>query len=256
MFSMAGKSLIFWLLIGVLALAVIQSLGIGMLFFFKKSGVKKANYFYGILLITFGLTLIHNILYVTNFFEKWPEVSFLPIYYTLAFPTFLFYYVKLNLYPSYQMKWTDIKHFILPISQFSFFVYLCFYWDDYNSPLNRYFYSPFYGAIEQALYLISFFAYMYFSYRYIRQKNKELKNKTEARKVMYMKILIQTLFFLFCIHTLFIIVDFVSFDFFNINLRTIKPFTALGILSFAALAYWLNVYGFQVLIWGRRLFRN
>ena len=251
---MAGRSIIFYLLIFVLAVAVLQSLGIGFLFFFKRSGVKRANYFYGLLLITFGLTLFHNILHITDLFQSHPRFRMLPFYFTLAFPTLLFYYVKLDLYPNYRLQWSDSKHFILPVSQFVFFVAIFFNFFNQGSPLTRYFYNPFYGAMEQLLYLSTFFAYMYFAYRYIRQKDKELKNKVEAKKVFYLKTLIQTLFFLFCIHAIFVIVDFVSFDLFDIDLRTIKPFEALGVLSFAALVYWLGVYGFQVLIWGRKLF--
>ncbi len=253
---MAEEGFVFYLLIFVLAVAVLQSLGIGFLFFFKRSGEKRANCFYGLLLITFGLTLLHNILYITDLFQLHPQVSMLPFYFTLAFPTLLFFYVKLDLYPNYRMQWSDSKHFILPIGQFIFFVLLCFNFFNLKSPLTRDFYNPFYGAFEQFLYLASFFAYMYFAYRYVRQKNKELKSRAEAKKVSYLKTLIQTLFFLFCIHSIFVVVDFVSFDFFNTDLRTLKPFEALGVLSFAALVYWLGVYGFQVLFWGRKVFRN
>ena len=252
---MGEKSVLFYLLIVVLAGGVVQSLGIGFLFFFKKSGVRRANAFYGSLLIAFGLTLLHNIFYITDWFQYRPGFSLLPTYFTLALPTLLFYYVKLDLYPRYQLKWSDSKHFILPISQFLFFVAICTKLVSFGSPLPRYFYNPFYGAAEQFLYLCSFFAYMYFAYRYIRQKDKGQHSRAEAKKIYYLKTLIQTLFFLFFIHSIFVVVDFVSFDFFNIDLRTIKPFAAMGVLSFAALVYWLGVYGLQVLIWGRKVFR-
>ena len=253
---MEEKSLLFYLLIIVLVGGVLQSLGIGFLFFFKRSGVRRANAFYGTLLIAFGLTLLHNILYITDLFQYHPRASMLPTYFTLALPTLLFYYVKLDLYPRYRLQWSDSKHFILPVSQFLFFLVICTNLVNFGSPLPRYFYNPFYGAAEQFLYLSSFFAYMYFAYRYIKQKGKAPKSRAEAKKVSYLKTLIQTLFFLFSIHAIFVVVDFISFDFFNIDLRTIKPFEALGVLSFAALVYWLGVYGFQVLIWGRKVFRS
>jgi len=34
----------------------------------------------------------------------------------------------------------------------------------------------------------------------------------------------------------------------------VKPYVALGMLSFAALGYWMGTYGFQVLFWGRKVF--
>lgn len=251
---MGNYSVLFYLLIIVLAAGVLQSISIGFLFFLKQSGVKRANYFYGLLLITIGLTLLHNIFNITNFYANYPRLYFLPIYFTLAFPSLLFYYVKLNLYPSYQLKKTDIKHFILPIGQVVFFTIVFMTTLEYKSNLGRHFYNPFYGAFEQFLYLTTFFSYLYFSYRYIRRRRKTLKNPKEKKQVLYLKNLVKILFILFGIHSAFVLVDFISYEFLNINLRSVKPYAALGILSFAALVFWLGTYGFQVLFWGRKVF--
>lgn len=62
------------------------------------------------------------------------------------------------------------------------------------------------------------------------------------------------LFFLFVIHAVFVITDFICYEFLGINLRSVRPYVALGMLSFAALAFWLGTYGFQVLVWGRKVF--
>ena len=120
--------------------------------------------------------------------------------------------------------------------------------------MGRYFYSPFYGAFEQFLYLTTFFAYLYFAYRYLYHKRKQLKDQQEARKVMYLRYLLKGFFVLFCIHTLFVVGDFFSYEFLNVNLRSIKAYAALGMLSFAALVFWLGIYGFQVLVWGKKVF--
>ncbi len=253
---MSGRSMLFYLLITLLSVGVIQGLIVGFLFFFKKSGEKRANFFFGLLLITFGLTLLHNIFKITNTFEQYPIFSYLPIYFTLSFPTLLFFYVKLDLYPNYKLKGSDVKHFLLPLGQFTFFMMFFFKLFKQEYALERQFYSPFFGAFEQLLYLIFFFMYMYFSYRYILQKKKWARTKTERKKVNYHYLLIQILFILFSIHTIFVLVDFISYDFFNIDLQTINLFAALGVLSFAALVFWLGTYGFQVLVWGRKLFKS
>lgn len=256
--DLGERSIFFFLLIFVLSIVVGQCLSIGALFFFKRSGDARANAFFGLLLLAFGLTLLHNILYFLGVYEQFPRLRFLPIYYTLAFPSLLFYHVKLNLYPSYKLRATDVKHFLLPGLQFLFFVVLFLLPAEVKSLWDRQFYNPFYGAFEQLLYLATFVAYLYFSHRYVRQRRLELggryKQPRELKKVLYERTLIRVLFVLFVVHAVFVVTDFVCYEFLAINLRAVKPYVALGMLSFAALAFWLGAYGFQVLFWGRRVF--
>ena len=205
------ESLLFYLFLLVLGFGVLQAVFIGGLFFFKRTGEKRANAFFALLLITFGLTLLHNIFIVTGFYQTYQRFYFLPIYYTLAFPVLLFFYVKLNLYPKYKLRLSDAKHFILPIGQWVFFTILFLTTIDYKSQIDRNFFNPFFGAFEQFLYLTTFFAYMYFAYRYVQQKRKNLSNPREAKKVLYLKKLLQVLFVLFFVHSIFVLADFISF---------------------------------------------
>ena len=77
---------LFYLLVFVLSLGVLQALTIGALFFFRKAGGKLANQFFGLLLIAFGMTLLHNIFNMTGFYNRYPSLYFAPIYYTPCFP--------------------------------------------------------------------------------------------------------------------------------------------------------------------------
>lgn len=254
-------SLLYYLLLLALIGAVLFGLGVGVLFFFKRSGEKRANLFFGALLLAFSLTLLHNVLVFLDFYEQHPGWKFLPIYYTLSFPPLLFYYVKLNCYPSYQLRWTDIKHFILPLMQFLYFFGMFLTPVSFKSQFERIFYNPFFGAFEQFLYLVTFFFYLYFAYRYVLQRRRQLQGQQppdpwKIKRIIYLEKLLQILFLLFCIHTVFVISDFISYEFFNINLRAYRPYAALGALSFAALVYWLSIYGTQVLIWGRKVFKT
>lgn len=251
---MGNHSIYFYLLVAVMSAGVLHCLSVGFLFFFKRSGVKRGNYFFGILLIAIGLTLLHNILIISGIYETYPKLKFLPIYLTLSLPVTLFYYVKLTLYPAYRLKVSDIKHFLLPVFQFVFFVGMFLMSVEFKSKIDRHFYNPFYGAFEQFLYLVGFYAYMYFAYRYVLQREKTVKKPKAKKQILYLKKLLQILFLLFVIHTAFIVGDFAGYELLNINLRTVKPYAALGALSFTALAYWLGTYGFQVLLWGRRTF--
>lgn len=253
----ADRSVFFYLLLFLLILGVGQALSIGGLFFFKQSGDQRSNWFFGVLLITFGLTLVHNIFNFIELYKVWPEGKFLPLYYTLSFPVLLFFHAKLSLYPSYRLRWTDAKHFVLPLGQFLFFLVMFLQPVAVKAALGRVYYNPFYGAFEQGLYLISFFAYLYFAHRYIRQRRLEVQQQRqprELRKVLYLRTLIRVLLILYIVHTVFVLTDFIYYEFLEINLRSVKPYVALGMLSFAALGYWMGTYGFQVLIWGRKVF--
>lgn len=256
-------SWLYYLLLLALGGGVILSVIAGALFFLKRSGVKRANIFYGLLLLCIGGTLLHNIIYVIGFYDHYPAYKFFPIYFTLAIPTLLFFHVKLSLYPEYRLHWSDAKHFFLPTAQWLFF------WSVFlRDPLlklevNRDFYNPFYGGLEQAIYLFSFFAYLYFSYRYVHQRRYHLRQSaeketppklgiTEGRKVWYLSKLLKGLFVLFGIHTAFVLIDFFCYEFLFINLRSVRVYAGMGALSFAALVYFLSIYGFQVLLWGRK----
>ncbi len=249
------ETILYYLFLAVMALSMAQGLIIGSLFFFKRSGDKRANAFYGVLLLAFGCTLAHNLLTLTGAFERYPNLLFLPIYFTLAFPPLLFFYVKFALYPSYRFRVTDMKHFVLPLLQFLFFTGMFFTDVSFKAQIGRRFYNPFFGATEQALYLTTFFAYLYFAHRYVRQKSMHLQQRTEVKQTAYLRNLLKITFILFCVHVVFVVADFICYEFFAINLRVVKPYAALGALSFAALLDWLGIYGLQVLLWGRKVFK-
>lgn len=251
---LGNHSIPFYVLIAIMAIGVLQAGITGALFFFKSSGIKRSNYFFGLLLICFALTLLHNILIVCDFYEDHPRWKFLPIYFTLSFPVLLFYYVKLDLYPSYKLKWSDAKHFILPVGQFLFLLVNCLLPLEQKAQTDRFFYSFFYGAIEQGLYLILFFAYLYFARRYIVQKRRDNRDPSQVRRLFYLRKLVKILFILFVFHSVMVVSDFIAWEVFRHNMQASKPYAALGVLSFTALVWWLGTYGFQVLLWGRRVF--
>ncbi|MCB9081977.1 MAG: hypothetical protein H6555_09735 [Lewinellaceae bacterium] len=242
-------------LLVILGAGVAQALGVGGLFFLKQSGERRANAFYGGLLLTFGFTLLHYLLVISGFFSHFPPWRFLPIYFTLALPVFLFFYVKLSMYPAYRLRWTDAKHFILPTGQFLFFLVLFLQSPEVKITWDRRFFNPFYGAAETLLYLTTFPAYLYFAYRYVRRRRRSTHSRGEMRLVIYCEKLLQVLLILFAIHAVFVLSDFISYEFLQRNLRSLNWYAALGVLSFAALGFWLSTYGFQILIWGRKLFR-
>jgi len=254
MFWNEPHTILFYVLLLALVSGVVSSIAIGGLFFLKRTGVKRANLFFGCLLISIGFTLFHNILYIIGFYDDYPEFKFFPIYFTLAFPSLLFYYVKLTVYPAYRLQLSDIKHFLLPAAQWLFFWLVFFRPLELKINIDRDFYNPFYGGLEQAIYLSSFFAYLYFSYRYVYHKRTSRMGIKEGRKIWYLTKLLKGLFVLFGIHTVFVLTDFFCYQVLDINLRSVKIYAGMGAMSFAALVYFLSFYGFQLLFWGRKVF--
>jgi hypothetical protein len=84
-------------------------------------------------------------------------------------------------------------------------------------------------------------------------KKRVAQSRVSLKRVWYAEKLIQVFFLLFSVHALFMMSDYFAFQFMHINLRANRVFAALGVLSFVALLLCLGTYGFQVLVWGRKL---
>lgn len=227
---------------------------VGLTYLLRRNRRKKGDLSFSLLLFAFAFTLFHNLFILTDFYEEHPKWLFLPIYFTLSFGPLLFFAIKLWLYSTYHLKWSDLKHTILPVCQVIYFTWLFFHAPEIKQSWGRNFYSPFYGAIEMLLYIGTFYAYLYSAYRYIRYKNASLrnsKNDSAKRQVLVMKRLLQVLFILFWVNSAYIVGDFVVYEILKYDLHSIRGFTRFGDLSFAMLALWTAWWGWRSLI-GRR----
>ncbi len=250
----ATRLLFFYLPIGLMAASTLAAIGIGTLFFLKRSGDLRANGLYGALLIAGGLTQLHFLLLFSGIFERQPALQFLPIYFTLWLPVLLFLHVKISLYPGYRLRIGDLKHFIFPVAQFLFFVSIWLI-PSFRRPEGRYFYSPFYGGLEQALYLIVWPAYIFFSYEYLRRKRALLNRRTLPRLLWYIRKLLKGSMLFVIAYAILAVSDFISYNYFFVDMRSQEWYAGAQSMSYTVLLIWLTIYGFQVLLWGRRLFR-
>lgn len=235
-----------------MAVSLLAAIGIGGLFFLKRSGEVRANRLYGALLIAGGLTQLHFLLLFTGAFSHYPELEFLPIYFTLWLPVLLFFHVKISLYPRYRLRLGDLKHFIFPFAQLLFFISLWLL-PSFRLPDGRYFYSPFYGGLEQAIYLVVWPAYIVFSYQYLRRKRAQLSRRTLPRLLWYMRKLLKGSMLFVIAYAILAVSDFVFFNYFFVDLRGRPWYAGAQSLTYTVLLVWLSVYGFQVLLWGRKL---
>ena len=250
----AARLLSFYLPVGLMAVSLLAAIGIGGLFFFKRSGEVRANRLYGALLIAGGLTQLHFLLLFSGATRVSPQLEYLPIYFTLWLPVLLFFHVKLNLYPGYRLRVSDLKHFIFPVAQLLFFVGVWLF-PSFRRPGGRYFYSPFYGGLEQALYLVIWPAYIVFAYQYLRRRRAQLGRRSLPRLLWYVRKLLKGSMLFVIAYAILALSDFIGFKYFFVDLRDRAWYAGAQSLSYTVLLLWLSVYGFQVLLWGRKLLR-
>lgn len=227
----------------ILLICIVQALVVGFYYLFRKGDNKIANVFLGTLLWTLSFTLGHQAFVILDVFERSPDWLFLPIYFTLSFGPLLFYSVKFRLYPTYRFEKSDLKHAILPVGQWLYFIVLFFQPVDFKSAMGRHLFSPFYGSAEMLLYVGTFYAYLYSAYRYIRFKYAKLrhsKNHPELKIVLHQKRMVKVLILLFWFNSAYIGGDFIMYELLDYNLHDLRGFTRLGDLSFAAIAFWVG----------------
>lgn len=251
----AARLLTLYLPAGLMAVTLLAAIGIGGLFYFKRSGDPRANHLYGALLIAGGLTQLHFLILFTGLNAARPYLEFLPIYFTLWLPVLLFFYVKISLYPRYRFRLGDLKHFIFPVAQLLFFLGLWLI-PSFRRPEGRYFYSPFYGGLEQALYLVIWPAYIVFAYQYLRRRRAQLGRRTLPRLLWYLRKLLKGSMLFVIAYAILAVSDFLSYNYLFVGTRSQPWYLAAQSLTYTVLLLWLTTYGFQVLLWGRRLLRS
>lgn len=235
-------------------LALALALVIGILFFFKQSGQRVANLLYGSLLLLCAGVQLHFIFAANEWPFEAPLWPYLPIYFSLSLPVLFFFHIKLTLFPKYRVKVSDTKHAILPIGQF-LYLWAIFLVPEWRIPGGRYFYNPFYGGMEQALFIMLFPMYIIFGYQYFRAR-KRSPGASPDRQLWYIhKLLKGTMFFVLA-YAILGLSDFMVFKFLHIDLMEKSWFAALSAGSFSSLVLFFGVYGFQVLLWGRKLLKS
>ncbi|MFK7934248.1 MAG: helix-turn-helix domain-containing protein [Saprospiraceae bacterium] len=237
----------------ILALGVLQGVFIGGIFLVKRTGNQKANTFLGLLLIAFSLALLDNLFFHTRIYERYPQWWLQPIRFTLAFGPLLFYYVKFTLFPTYKLRATDSKHFVLPVWQASFYTFTGLQSVAGKQQIWENFITPYYGVIEGGLFLASFFGYLLLAYRYVRYKQKIVEKRGyqwEFKKINWIRRVLKMLFILSCINAVYVVVNFIAYQVFDINLYSNPLFTWSINLTFAAMLYWLGfmAYNHQFLL--------
>ena len=241
--------------LALMAAATLAATVVGVLFFVKRSGDRRANYLHGTLLVAGALTQLHFLLEFAGQFKRHPDWKYLPIYFSLWLPVLLFSYVKISLYPKYRFRRTDLKHLSLPIGQTLYFICIWLI-PALRHESGRYFYNPFYGGFEQALFLAGWPLYVLFSVLYLRRSRRQSQHQALPRLHWYLSKLLKGCVFFMVAYTVLSLADFFSFHFGWANMRNRLWYAGAQALSYTTLLLWLTVYGGQVLVWGRRLLQQ
>jgi len=233
----------------VLCAAIALNGVVAFVFLLRKNGDKRSDLAFTGLLLVYSLTALHHVFILKGIFEAKPHLTSLPLYFTLSLGVLLFLAVKLRLFPTYKFEGSDIKHAILPVGQFVYFVG-AFIWTD--GLLVRRFYSPFYGGLEMALYIFTFYSYQFAAYRYIRFKVSALRKKKEGGQPLYealvLRRMLRVMLLLFWVNSAYIVTDFVMYELLRLNMHDFRGFTRFGDVSFAAMAGWIGLSGVQLLM--------
>ncbi|MCB0522645.1 MAG: hypothetical protein H6577_10930 [Lewinellaceae bacterium] len=236
----------------ILSTCILLDVAVAVAFVCRKGRNKRADYCFAGLLISFALTSLHQVFILQSTYDNHPNLLFLPVYFTLSFGVFLFYSVKLRLFPAYRFVPSDAKHLILPVGQFCYFLGLFLFTSPaYREELGRKFYSPFYGGLEMALYIATFYAYQFAAYRYIRFKITALRKKKEGGRPLFeafaLRRMLRMMLILFWINSAYIATDFVMYELLHLSMHNFRGFTRLGDLTYAAMAGWAGLTGLQLL---------
>ncbi len=137
---------------------------------------RQANRWLGLLLFAFALWIIDAFYRAGQVYQQDPDFYFQPIYYSLAFGPFLFFYVKKLTMPQFLLRPIHGLHFLPVVLQAGLYWFLFF--QDY--PFRRWFWfivhQPYTYNLEFNLSLLSLLLYALLSVRQLRAYRSWLDN--------------------------------------------------------------------------------
>lgn len=227
----------------LLAIGMAANLTMALIWLIFPSPQRRADYFTSAMHLAYASTSFHLILIALDVFEKNPDLLFLPVYWTLALGPFMFFSIKLRLFPKYKFVPSDLKHFILPAGQFLYFSLLFVFAEiGFRQELGRKFYSPFYGGLEMALFITTFNFYIAAAYRFIKFKIthcQRTNDQTTLQTTLQLRRMLRVLFVLFLFNSIYIFTDFIMYEVLGLNMHNYQTFTRFGEVLFASMSAWM-----------------
>ena len=240
-----------WLLNGLLGATVLAGLGLAVFYFLRRSGTRASNHFLAALLLVFSLSLIR--IFFSYYQGPFPRfrLYFLPFWCTLAIGPFYFYFIKFRLFPAYQFRWTDAKHFLLPVAQFIFLSILAFLPGTRQATVFDTFVLPYYKTFEGALFILSFFGYGVMAYRYVRYMHAVWRRRGfgwRQRQARRLRRWTSVFLVLGGINTAYVVLDFLLYNGPGIDLLAQPAWRFWSDLSLLGMLWWLLYLAYRQIV--------
>ena len=233
------------ILVLILGLPLIAySLFVIIAFTYKSRPLKGPDRWYLYILISYFASFIWIWLSYSTIFKLWPSSLFLPVNLSFCIGPVIFFFVKSKLYENFRASGSDLKHFILPISHVSFYVFAFLMPIEKKATLYFGSYQLLYKPIEQASFGIIYFFYLYFAYRYIKHEQWSITkdNSREFRiKIEWIRRFIKILWAGSFIYLSFGLIYILNSLIFKIHFKH-NYLEILSLLTFMCSIGWLGIH--------------
>ena len=247
-----------YILLGIIILTIIIGISISIIYLFKKNGKQQSNYLFGSLILLTSCTLLHQFLFLIKVYDQYPQMYFLPIYFSFSIGPLIYFFTKNTLYRGHFLNTKDLKHFILPIAQFSFFLFSFIQLEDKLHSIKNSIIFPYYGVFEKFIFVITVLLYIYFSKKYVYKKlDVEQTMVWERTNQFRLLVFLKITNYLFVLHGAILLSDPLFYKFFKIDINNYKPTLWLFYLTFSSIVIWFAIWGyaqeFLIFIEGKKI---
>ncbi len=222
------------------SLLIVGAFGTAFGYFTKRSGNRSSNIFFALLLVAFALSIGSLVFEHLGLPAKHPSLRFVPLWFTWTIGPAWFFYVKFSVFPSYQWRWTDAKHFVMPAGQAVYYTAVFF------GGLGEIVPETIFGfratTLDEVIFLLSVFGYLFASYRYLRYKARKIgeqRLRWDYWKVKLLRRSQRVLFVLLTFNFIFVVFNFTTVQQSGVGLLHLRGFYASSSLSFGLILLYL-----------------
>lgn len=218
--------------------------------FLKKDGNKRTNNILGGLLILHSLTLLNSLLSLTGITSTYQNLYFLPLTFSLWIGPLYYFFIRTKINPGMEINLRELKHFIIPFIQFSFYLVISFKTVEEKSWIWRNLISTHVQYLEESLVIFLGLYYLFHSLKII---NQTITNTIYVKStVKWLKRFTYTLLILLSINSFYEILDWIlwgkyGFNLFNYDWLSFPLKISYGAISFV-IGYNSILYNNQHLI--------
>lgn len=224
--------------------AVLASLIFGLSLLFKKQRT-RSNIFLGLLLNLGSLTLLNSLFANVGIYSTFKDLYFIPLTYTLSFGPLSYFYVQTKINPSFQFRKLHLLHAILPVAQALFYLSIGFRNYEFKTWIWQNVISVWYSDTEAVLFLATFTGYIFAASKLIKTEKKAPQPEWKLEQFRWLLRFLYVFLGLIAIQFCFDILDFILWNYYEVNIYNI-PWASFPLdISKAVVWYWVSFNAFQ-----------